>query len=347
MTSAAQARPPPASRDDFQIAIICALPEERDTVEVLMARDYKSERGGYGAARGDDNTYMLGELGGKPVVLVTPRNIGTINTSHLASNMRFSFPNLTWTFVVGIAGGAPFDRNMQPSSIHLGDVLVSTQVIGYDFGAEYDDMFQSKTAVEDVLPRAPALVANFLNTLKTGRSKAFGRVLAGTQQELANFAQFGEEYQCPAPETDRVYESNHRHKHQDATACEICSEGQEWHHQICDEAMKAPCEKLGCQALLTRQKRDPSIHFGRIASGNAVMKSARRRDILIQRQDCIGFEMEGAGTWEGVVDYADSHKNKTWRFYPAARAALCVQALIEEIELPAMSQSMYGLGESP
>ncbi|KAF1352616.1 P-loop containing nucleoside triphosphate hydrolase protein [Delphinella strobiligena] len=72
------------------------------------------------------------------------------------------------------------------------------------------------------------------------------------------------------------------------------------------------------------------------------MKSARRRDKLIQEDSCIGFEMEGAGTWEvfgtvvvkGVVDYADSHKNKEWRLYPAARAALCAKALIREIELP-------------
>jgi hypothetical protein len=31
--------PGPSSRDDFAIAIICALPEERDTVEALMKRD--------------------------------------------------------------------------------------------------------------------------------------------------------------------------------------------------------------------------------------------------------------------------------------------------------------------
>ena len=62
--------------------------------------------------------------------------------------------------------------------------------------------------------------------------------------------------------------------------------------------------------------------------------------------------MEGAGTWDvvgtvvvkGVVDYADSHKNKTWRLYPAARAALCAKALIEEIEL-ADAQHGHHTGE--
>lgn len=64
--------------------------------------------------------------------------------------------------------------------------------------------------------------------------------------------------------------------------------------------------------------------------------------MLIRDEGVIAFEMEGAGAWEvfgtivvkGIVDYADSHKNKKWRGYPAARAALCAAAMIEEIELP-------------
>jgi len=79
------------------------------------------------------------------------------------------------------------------------------------------------------------------------------------------------------------------------------------------------------------------------------MKSARRRDQLLQDEGCIAFEMESAGTWDvvgtivvkGVVDYADSHKNKTWRSYPAARAALCAKALIEEIELADAPQGRH------
>ena len=71
------------------------------------------------------------------------------------------------------------------------------------------------------------------------------------------------------------------------------------------------------------------------------MKSGHQRDFLVEGERVIGFEMEGAGAWEtfgtivvkGVMDYADSHKNKQWRGYPMARAALCAAAMIEEIEL--------------
>ena len=33
----------PPTRDGFQLAVICALPEERDAVEKAMTRDYKGE----------------------------------------------------------------------------------------------------------------------------------------------------------------------------------------------------------------------------------------------------------------------------------------------------------------
>jgi len=320
-------------------------------VEAAMTRDYREEHHVYGRAQGDDNHYTTGELGRKPIVLATPRSMGTINTSQLVTNMRHSFPNLAWAFVVGIAGGAPlsYDKRtgtLTDSDIHLGDVIVSTQVIGYDFGAEQDNTFKRKTAVEDVLPRAPALIATFLSQFKTGKTKAFKRVLETTNADLTAW---GDDYKCPAPETDCVYHSTRRHKHQDLAACKICSNCTEWHNDVCEKALEASCRELGCIPYRINEKRDTKIHLGRVASGNAVMKSARRRDQLIQDEGCIAFEMEGAGTWDvvgtivvkGVVDYADSHKNKTWRLYPAARAALCAKALIEEIEFADAPQGRH------
>jgi hypothetical protein len=89
--------PGPSSRDDFAIAIaiICALPEERDTVEALMKRDYRDERQRHGKVRADDNSYTVGELDGKPVVLVAPRDMGTTNTRDPARWLRVSFPAIT------------------------------------------------------------------------------------------------------------------------------------------------------------------------------------------------------------------------------------------------------------
>jgi nucleoside phosphorylase len=342
---------PPTTRDSFQIAVICALPEERDAVEKAMTRDYKGEGHVYGRAQGDDNHYTTGELGRKPVVLATPSNTGTVNISHLAVNMRQSFPNLGCAFVVGIAGGAPFKYDKQTdtwsdSDIFLGDVVVSTQVVEYDFGAALDDSFIRKTAVEDVLPRAPTLITTFLNVLKTGKSNAFERVLQKTNADLGDW---GSEYERPMPETDRVYASTYRRKHRDQAMCMAYRQYAEWYDKVCDRALDTDCSSLGCIPSRTNESQNTKIHFGRVASGNAVMASAHRRDKIIQEEGCIAFETAGAATWDvlgtivvkGVVDYADSHKNSIWRAYAAARAALCAKALIEEIELPDVPQSRH------
>jgi nucleoside phosphorylase len=327
-TQHGQQPPPPASRDDFAIAIICALPEERDTVEALMTRDYKGEgHPPYGKVPGDDNIYTVGEVGGKPVVLVAPRNMGTTNTRDLARGLNISFRNILYAFVVGIAGGAPFQHDgngWKDSDIHLGDVIVSTQMIQYDFGKEYDHGFRRRTDVESVLPRAPAEVANFVNLFRRGQSAAFRRILQDTSADIIRFDQsdMGDNkyYEHPGPGQDNVYSSGDRHKHQNQE-CPKCSQCTEWYHEVCDEALTASCQKLGCKPHHINAVRDTKIHFGRYASGNAVMKSGHRRDLLIQEDDVIGFEMEEAGAWEvfgtivvkGVVDYADSHKNKQWR----------------------------------
>ncbi|KAM0710568.1 hypothetical protein Q7P35_002239 [Cladosporium inversicolor] len=267
-----------------------------------------------GKVKGDDNSYTVGELGGKPVVLAAPRDMGTTNTRDLARSLRISFPNIMYAFVVGITGGAPFVPDgigWKASNIHLGDIIVSTQVIEYDFGREYENGFKRRTNVESVLSKAPAEVTNFVNQFVRGKGWAFQRVLRKTNTDLRGFDRLetGKNgyHVHPGPRTDDVYDLGYRHKHRDSS-------------------------KLG----------DTKIHFGRYASGNAVMKSGHRRDLLIRDEGVIGFEMEGAGAWEvfgtivvkGVVDYADSHKNKQWRGYPAARAALCAAAMIEEIELP-------------
>jgi nucleoside phosphorylase len=60
------------------------------------------------------------------------------------------------------------------------------------------------------------------------------------------------------------------------------------------------------------------VHFGRIGSGDTVMKWVEGRDRIAKTKGITVFEMEGAGVWEhfssvvikGVCDYADSHKNK-------------------------------------
>ncbi|KAF2228494.1 WD40 repeat-like protein [Viridothelium virens] len=125
--------------------------------------------------------------------------------------------------------------------------------------------------------------------------------------------------------------------------------------EICNKALDSSCAELNCsdeiavsrrrlnerkEALEGKGTQDctPEIHFGRIASGDLVMKSGVHRDKVAKEEKVVAFEMEGAGTWDhfptvvvkAACDYADSHKNKRWQPYAAASAAACMKALLNE-----------------
>ncbi|KAG7402471.1 hypothetical protein Forpe1208_v017198 [Fusarium oxysporum f. sp. rapae] len=84
------------------------------------------------------------------------------------------------------------------------------------------------------------------------------------------------------------------------------------------------CEQLGCNGDLVSRSRlaiadvypMPAIHFGLMASGDAVIKSGEDRDRIVAAEGVIAFEMEGTGVWDsfpciiikGACDYADSYK---------------------------------------
>ena len=94
--------------------------------------------------------------------------------------------------------------------------------------------------------------------------------------------------------------------------------------------------KLSMAEIQEAQK--PRIHFGRVATGDLVMKSGKHRDRIASQRNIIAFEMEGASVWDNfptvviksVCDYADSHKQKNWQRYAAACAASCLKAFLGE-----------------
>jgi hypothetical protein len=97
--------------------------------------------------------------------------------------------------------------------------------------------------------------------------------------------------------------------------------------------------------IVTRSPRElkgPCIHYGLIASGDSVLKSASTREDLVEALgDVLCFEMEAAGPMSeypclvirGVSDYADSRKNDAWHKYAAATAAACTKELLSYIRV--------------
>lgn len=102
--------------------------------------------------------------------------------------------------------------------------------------------------------------------------------------------------------------------------------------------------------LVVRENREtlaPVVHYGTIASGDQVIKDARKRDEIAREIGALCFEMEAAGLMDnfpclvirGICDYADSHKNKRWQRYAAVAAAAFAKELLGQITLQGVDQT--------
>lgn len=350
----------PESREDFEIALICALMEESNAVEALFD-DYLEKDSSYGKAPEDPNAYTIGRMAGHNVVLVFMSGMGKVNSANAAAGVRASFPNIKLGVVVGICGGVPGGRDGE-KEVLLGDVIISTALIQHDFGRQYDNEAVRRDALQDNFSRPNAEIRSFLakQSGMNGHRTLRGKTLTYLEELCAKDGY--EEFSYPGADNDILYQPSYRHKHRNPDICTVCASCQGPNDNVCDDALESSCADLGCQDNMTisrarvekakgitvnelpptddelREARKPFIHFGTIVSGDQVMKSGFRRDAIAFREKAIAFEMEGAGVWDSfptvviksACDYADSHKNKMWQRYAAATAAACSKAFLEE-----------------
>lgn len=346
--------PPRPGREEFKIAILCALPMEADAVEALFDKNWEEDEK-YTRLQNDDNEYSMGEICKHNVVLAFLPNIGKIGASSVATNLKTSFPGIKLGLVVGICGAVPdhpkADNPKEREEIILGDIIISKAVVQYDLGSQYSNRHVKKDTLESNLGRPPRIINSFLQ--KMGTMMTNERLIAGTIDNLSHLIRKKrfESWQYPGANQDRLHEPTHRHKHYSlAAACTVCNDCKNKNDNVCEKAAQSSCADLGCDTehsisrdRLTKLAEgsivpDPLIHLGGVASGDSLMKSGYHRDDLASKWDVIAFEMEGAGVWDafptivikGVSDYADSHKNDRWQKFAAARAAACMKAVVNE-----------------
>ena len=355
----------PRDRGDFYIALMCALPLEADAVRGVFDDSWKSC---YGKAAGDSNTYTFGRIGEHNVVLAHLPSMGKIASASVAAGIRSSFEKIRLCLLVGICGGVP-TGSKDGKEIILGDVVVGTGIVPLDFGRQYLGEVVRKDAVEDVPGRHSLEIRGFVQMMTGQYSRK--QLKNDTFLHLTELCG-GDDISAwgyPGASKDILYPSTYHHKHQQPEKCEVCAK-----NGSCQTARTSSCEELGChaskqairrrlqkikeQALATETHiQVPEIHFGKIGSGDLVMKSEFHRDDYAKRYDVIAFEMEGAGVWDhfptviikGVCDYADSHKNKTWQKYAAATAAACMKAFLQEwrgIDKPFQPSASLGRSSS-
>ncbi|KAK1774869.1 hypothetical protein QBC45DRAFT_360957 [Copromyces sp. CBS 386.78] len=341
----------PASKSGFEIAILCALPKEREAVLLLLDDlwDGKgSNRHRYARAKGDHNIYTHGRIGRFHVVIVLLITMGKVPAAGAAAAIRLGYPNISLALIVGICAGVPFPKKRQ--EIILGDVVISNILIHRDFGRQYSNDFKAKNEAEDVYGRPNQDIRGLLKSLEGHNCREVAEQAAEYLRQLQKKNDTDPKretgkYKYPGVNKDKLFGDAYEHKHHNPTLdCGCCTQG-----SICEGSREIECDELGCddnwlvpRQRLTRHRAQglfplPQIHIGRMGSGDSVIRSAQHRNALAV-EGVIGIEMEGAGAWDelpsivikGVCDYADSHKSKMWQDYAAATAASVAKAVLDE-----------------
>ncbi|XWX00522.1 hypothetical protein V2A60_008542 [Cordyceps javanica] len=306
------------ARDDFEIAVICALPLEADAVDALFDHCWDEDDAPLDKAPYDPNAYTTGAIGRHNVVLAHMPGMGKVSAAAVANSCRMSFPNIKLALVVGIAGVVPFGPDGE--EIILGDVIISDGVIQYDLGRQLPGRFVRKDTLLDALGRPNVEIRSMMAKLKMRRGR---KQLANGMEEYLDALRLEPELaaEYPGAAHDILFEATYRHI-----------------------GGKEVCDQSGCNGnVITRNHTHeignpvPTIHFGLIASGDSVIKSGEDRDRIAKEEGVIAFEMESAGVWDtfpcvvikGACDYADNHKNKRWQSYAAATAAACMKAFLK------------------
>ncbi|KAH7176050.1 nucleoside phosphorylase domain-containing protein [Dactylonectria macrodidyma] len=251
---------------------------------------------------GDSNIYTLGDLHGHNVVLAClPGQQGKGAAATVAANMSRTFPSIKWRFLVGIDGGVPSEKN----DICLGDVVVSMPEGPHGGVVQYDLGKDTDAGfnLKGFLWPPPPLLRSAVEQM---RSDHLGPRLTIYNRPSDPDVLYREDYQHPLS----------------ASSCANCDRS-----QIIDR--------------VARQLERPVIHYGLIASGDRVLKSAMKRSEAVRGLgDVLCFEMEAAGLMSefpcivirGISDYADSHKNDSWHHFAAAAAAACTKELLSHID---------------
>ena len=308
-------------------------------IQATFERNWTNEGIKFSKAPGDGNAYTTGMIGDHNIVLTHMAEMGGNIAAATAAGLRSSYRRIDVVFLVGTCGAVLFHPETKEEII-LGDCIISTAMIQYDFGRLLPDGFFRKRSLEDCLSRSNPETRAMISRLKIPQNK--GHLKECLARHLRDLQRM-HHVEYPGLAHDKLYKSTYSHKHHDrGETCIKCSKD--------DGGCSLDCSALKCStSQLVRRNRlsshllsdqCPKIHFGRIGSANSVMKSSIIRDNLASTDKIVGFEMEGSGIWEhfptvlikSVCNYADSHKNKGWQRYAAASFAACLKALFDQWE---------------
>ncbi|KAK1238487.1 hypothetical protein MKX07_006633 [Trichoderma sp. CBMAI-0711] len=259
-------------RDKVQVGWICALPEEAAAAREMLDENFGTLKEQNGT---DTNSYILGRIGNHYVAIAVLGQYGTTSATAVATNMSRTFSrSLKFGLMVGIAAGIPSPGH----DIRLGDIVVSSPagtcggVVQYDTGKLVKDGKLERTGSLNAPPR---LLLNAVGIMRSSTMTEVPKYLGYMEKAIHRNERTRKTFGRPDVSTDRLFRAECEHP-ATASTCEGCLP--DWE-----------------QPRTAREDDEANIHYGIVASGNAVIKHAATRDQLGRETGALCFEMEAAG----------------------------------------------------
>ncbi|CAI7655855.1 unnamed protein product [Penicillium crustosum] len=296
------------SHSDYTVGWICALPQTELVAAGAMLDDEHPVL--HAADPNDINSYLLGRIGDHNVVIacLPAEQTGKVPAATIAKDMVRSFPAIRFGLMVGIGGGAPYNRRKNEGDIdvdesddsededpddiqdiRLGDVVISLHsksseaVVQYDFGKSVQN--QEFIRAGGQLNKPPGIVLNAVSMLQGQHARKGHKICELLSKMLANNPRMEKKFKYPGSAKDQLFKSETYHV--EGKKCESCR-GPDDANLISDE---------GCSL-----------------EGQMVTKG---EDKMLRNGSC-----------RGICDYSDSHKNKIWQPYAATVAAAYAKELL-------------------
>lgn len=333
----------------YTLAWICALPLEM-TAARMMLDDVHDE---ILHPCQDPNTYALGAIRRQNVVIacLPAMQYGTVKAAAVVTHLMRTFPKIRLALMVGIGGAAPSHAN----DIRLGDVVVGTRVMSYDLSKVVEGGVERTDLPKQLRMEAGTLVSSVRSRHDIDRGHNFVSIL---EERLRRYPEYG------LPDLpDRLFQASYSHVTPEHASEYLAPPAagndirirtvSEYMPSVIHASSDSPeprfihARAVDCQLCddskivrrIVRNSKAPQVHYGAIASGNQVVKSAVARDQHAKEFQVICFEMEAAGLMDllpcipirGICDYSDTHKNKSWQKYASLTAASFTRDMIEHL----------------
>ncbi|USP79648.1 hypothetical protein yc1106_06922 [Curvularia clavata] len=305
---------PRLHRDHYMVLWVCALPIELAAARAMLDEEHDIPLPDARLSEGSNIKHIYGRVGRHNVVItrLLKEKEGAYSAADtLVKDMMRVFTSLRFGLMVGIAGGVPSKK----ADIRLGDVVVSSPyglrggVVQYTYDNS-NNRIRTESSLNWPLELYDA-IANLRAEHRRVRRKLYQHL--SKFESLLDFTQ-----ETAGPDT--LYAATYHH--QGGAICLQCDKS-----YLVDREPRS--QELGVM-----------VHYGTIASGDRIMKSAIERDkFSAQLGDVLCFETEIAGmsnsvpslVIRGISDYADSHKNDRWQAYAAATAAAYAKVVLSTI----------------